>query len=139
MRRRRVSLKTHREEIGRWAAEGREDEWIAGVLGTSASSVQSFRSRNGIPHYKRRVWEEPESAAAMRSATRTYEGVVEAPARAGDAGEEGRAEDRIEGRVAVWFDPAVREDPVYRGRWMREGRVEVVVSGERMIVFRTGE
>lgn len=128
VRRKRVSLKSHREEIGWWAAEGREDEWIAGVLGTSASSVQSFRSRNGIPHYKRRVWEAPGRAAA----TRTYEGVLEAPAHAGD-------EPGERSRMAVWFDPAIREDPTYRESWMGEERVEVVVSGESMILLRAGD
>ncbi len=44
----RVSLRKFVEDVRRWVDEGRSDEWIASALGTSSSSVQSFRSRNGI-------------------------------------------------------------------------------------------
>ena len=36
------------DDIRRWVEEDRSDEWIASALGTSPSSVQSFRSRNAI-------------------------------------------------------------------------------------------
>ena len=49
----RVSLRKFVEDIRRWVEEGRSDDWIASALGTSASSVQSFRSRNAI--YRRGV------------------------------------------------------------------------------------
>lgn len=45
---RRVALKPHVERIRHWVDEGRDDEWIAQELNTTASSVQSFRSRNQI-------------------------------------------------------------------------------------------
>ncbi|MDP9456018.1 MAG: hypothetical protein CYG60_14235 [Actinobacteria bacterium] len=45
---RRVALKPHAAKIRRWVDEGRGDEWIAGELNTTPSSVQSFRSRNSI-------------------------------------------------------------------------------------------
>src|SRR5215203_3297912 len=44
----RASLRKFVVDIRRWVEEGRSDEWIASALGTSASSVQSFRSRNAI-------------------------------------------------------------------------------------------
>ena len=44
----RVSLRKFTDDIRRWVEEGRSDDWIASALGTSASSVQSFRSRNAI-------------------------------------------------------------------------------------------
>ena len=44
----RVSLRRFTEDIRRWVGEGRSDEWIASALGTTPSSVQSFRSRNAI-------------------------------------------------------------------------------------------
>jgi len=44
----RVSLRKFVEDIRRWVDEGRSDDWIAYALGTSPSSVQSFRSRNAI-------------------------------------------------------------------------------------------
>ena len=44
----RVSLRKFVEDIRRWVEEGKSDDWIASALGTSASSVQSFRSRNAI-------------------------------------------------------------------------------------------
>lgn len=45
---RRVALKPHAAKIRLWVDEGRSDEWIAQELGTTPSSVQSFRSRNSI-------------------------------------------------------------------------------------------
>ena len=36
------------DDIRRWVEEDRSDEWIASALGTSPSSVQSFRSRHAI-------------------------------------------------------------------------------------------
>lgn len=45
---RRVALKPHAAKIRHWVDEGRGDEWIAGELNTTPSSVQSFRSRNSI-------------------------------------------------------------------------------------------
>jgi hypothetical protein len=44
----RISLRKFTDDIRRWVEEGRSDEWIASALGTSPSSVQSFRSRNAI-------------------------------------------------------------------------------------------
>ena len=44
----RVELRKFVEDIQRWVEEGRSDDWIASALGTSPSSVQSFRSRNAI-------------------------------------------------------------------------------------------
>ena len=44
----RVSLRKFVDDVKRWVDEGKSDEWIASALGTSPSSVQSFRSRNGI-------------------------------------------------------------------------------------------
>ena len=44
----RVSLRKFIDDIRRWVEEDRSDEWIASALGTSPSSVQSFRSRNAI-------------------------------------------------------------------------------------------
>jgi hypothetical protein len=40
------SVEASHGEIREWVEAGKTDEWIAGTLGTSASSVQSFRSRN---------------------------------------------------------------------------------------------
>ena len=48
MKNRRVALKPHAAKIRRWVDEGRDDGWIARELNTTASSVQSFRSRNSI-------------------------------------------------------------------------------------------
>lgn len=45
---RRVALKPHAARIRYWVDEGRGDDWIAGELNTTPSSVQSFRSRNSI-------------------------------------------------------------------------------------------
>jgi hypothetical protein len=44
----RVSLRKFIDDIRRWVDEGRSDDWIASALGTSPSSVQTFRSRKAI-------------------------------------------------------------------------------------------
>src|SRR5215213_5943977 len=46
--RKRIALKPHMARIREWVETGKTDDWIADALGTSASSVQSFRSRNDI-------------------------------------------------------------------------------------------
>ncbi|BBL80513.1 hypothetical protein RxyAA322_23670 [Rubrobacter xylanophilus] len=109
----RVSLRKFRDDIERWVEEGRSDEWIASALGTSASSVQSFRSRNGI--YRRGaapVLRDPEDYAA-------YEGVVE------------RGE-----RVGLWFDPGVQDDPRWKEAWSGAERVEIRLTPKRIVLRR---
>lgn len=106
------------EDVRRWAAEGKDDEWIAGALGSTASSVQSFRSRNGIPHYKRST-EATFASLGMSTGGETYEGVLE---------ERG-------GRYAIWFDPSVADSIPYEF-WQKLEGVEVRVSPERIILLR---
>ena len=100
--RKRASLKNHEEQIGHWAAEGKDDEWIARAVGSSASSVQSFRSRHGIAHYKRRS-EPPEAGEAQPGSSYIYEAVLERR-----LGEDGRE------HWAVYFDPAIADCQAYR-------------------------
>jgi hypothetical protein len=97
----RVSLRKFVDDIRRWVEEERSDEWIASALGTSPSSVQSFRSRNAI--YRRgagSTLHDPEDYAS-------YEGVID------DQG------------PSVWFDPAVGDDPRWQKRWSSTERVEM--------------
>jgi hypothetical protein len=86
----RVSLRKFIDDIRRWVEEGRSDEWIASALGTSPSSVQSFRSRNAI--YRRATTSTLHDPKDYSS----YEGVLE-PAGPG-----------------VWFDPEIGIDPAGR-------------------------
>lgn len=115
----RVSLKKSVEEVRRWAAEGKDDEWIAKALGSTASSVQSFRSRNGIPHYKRST-EATFASLGMSTGSETYEGVLE----------------ERDGRYAVWFDPSVADSASYEAGWKSLEGVEVRVSPERIVILR---
>ena len=111
----RVSLRKFVDDIKRWVEEGRSDEWIASALGTSPSSVQSFRSRNGI--YRRgagSTLHDPQDYAS-------YEGVI-------DAGE----------HLGVWFDPSVGDDPRWRARWDEAERVEVRVTPSKIVLIRRG-
>src|SRR5215218_10131399 len=108
----RVSLRKFIDDIRRWVDEDRSDEWIASALGTSPSSVQSFRSRNAI--YRRggsSTLHNPQDYSS-------YEGVLE-PAGPG-----------------VWFDPEVANDP----RWQKRGnsieRVELRLSPTRIGLLR---
>ncbi|MCA1687609.1 MAG: hypothetical protein LC714_03200 [Actinobacteria bacterium] len=108
----RVSLRKFVDDVRRWVDEDRSDEWIASALGTSPSSVQSFRSRNGI--YRRGLTSplhDPEDYGA-------YEGVLESDG------------------PGIWFDPAVREDPRWRARWGETEGVELRLTPTRIVLVR---
>lgn len=111
----RVSLRKFIEDVKNWVDEGRTDEWIASALGTSASSVQSFRSRNGI--YRR----DAGSALGAPKEYGAYEGVLESADGLG-----------------AWFDPAVGDDPRWQSRWSGVGRVEVRMSPTRIVIVGRG-
>jgi hypothetical protein len=111
----RVSLRKFVGDIKHWVNEGRSDEWIANALGTSASSVQSFRSRNGI--YRN----SPGAALADPSDYVAYEGAIEANEPHGKS-------------LGAWFDPAVADDPCWQGRWSRIGRVEVRLTPTKIVL-----
>jgi hypothetical protein len=83
----RVSLRKVVEDIRRWIDDGRSDDLIASALGTSASSVQSFRSRKTI--YRRGTTSTLHDPKEFSS----YEGVLE-PSGPG-----------------MWFDPEIGSDP----------------------------
>jgi hypothetical protein len=111
----RVSLRKFVDDIKRWVDEGRSDDWIASALGTSPSSVQSFRSRNAI--YRRgagSTLHDPEDYAS-------YEGVIDA-----------------EDRPGIWFDPSVGDDPRWRSRWDDAERVEVRLTPTKIVLIRRG-
>lgn len=116
---RRISLRAHEESTRGWVSEGKGDAWIARALGTSAGSVQSFRSRRGILRDRedRRGGRRPHAPPAGPS----YEGCVEQGA---------------DGRVGVWFDPAVAEDERYREARARGGAVTVRVWTGRIVLER---
>ena len=108
----RVSLRKFIDDIRRWVEEGRSDEWIASALGTSPSSVQSFRSRNAI--YRRTgglTLHDPQEYSS-------YEGVLE-PEGPG-----------------IWFDPEVGDDPHWQKRWKSTARVELRLTPTRIVFLR---
>ena len=115
----RVSLRKFVEDVRRWVDEGRSDEWIASALGTSSSSVQSFRSRNGI--YRKNL----ESTLGEPDDYEAYEGVIESNG----------GPDMSPG---AWFDPAVAEDPRWRNRWGQVGKVEVHLSATKIVLVNRG-
>ena len=110
----RVSLRKFTDDIRRWVEEGRSDDWIASALGTSPSSVQSFRSRNAI--YRRRT----DSTLQEPQEYSSYEGVIE-PEGPG-----------------IWFDPTVGDDPRWQKRWISTDRVELHVTPTRIVLLRRG-
>ena len=108
----RIALKPHITQIREWVDAGKTDDWIADALGTSASSVQSFRSRNDI--YRRdRGSREPASV---------FEGVLDHGERDG---------------WGLWFDPAVADDPIWKEHWSGVESVVVKVA-EDSIVLEVG-
>jgi hypothetical protein len=110
----RVSLRKYIEDIRRWVEEGRSDDWIASALGTSASSVQPFRSRHAI--YRRQTTSTLYDPKEFSS----YEGVLE---RAGPG---------------VWFDPEIGTDPRWQKRWRSAEKVELRLTPTRIVLLRRG-
>jgi cold shock CspA family protein len=105
----RIALKPHMEQIREWVEAGKTDEWIADALGTSASSVQSFRSRNDIYRQERGL-REPESV---------FEGVLDHGERDG---------------WGLWLDPAIAEDPIWKEHWARVDAVVVKVAEDSIVL-----
>jgi hypothetical protein len=110
----RVSLRKFIDDIRRWVDEGRTDEWIASALGTSPSSVQSFRSRNAI--YRRTGGSRLHDPREYSS----YEGVLE-PEGPG-----------------IWFDPEIGNDTCWHKRWKSTERVELRLTPTRIVLLRCG-
>jgi hypothetical protein len=110
----RVSLRKFIDDIRRWVDEGRSDVWIASALGTSPSSVQSFRSRNAI--YRRQTTSTLHDPQDFSS----YEGVLESKG------------------PGVWFDPEVGNDPRWQNRWKSTERVELRLTPTRIVLLRRG-
>jgi cold shock CspA family protein len=98
------------EQIREWVEAGKTDEWIADALGTSASSVQSFRSRNDIYRRERGLVREPESV---------FEGVLDHGERDG---------------WGLWLDPAVAEDPIWKEHWADVDAVVVKVAEDSIVL-----
>ena len=111
----RVSLRKFIDDIHRWVEEDRSDDWIASALGTSPSSVQSFRSRNAIyrRHATTSTLYEPQDYSF-------YEGVLES-----------------EG-PGIWFDPQIGKDPRWHKRWKSIERVELRLTPSRIVFLRRG-
>ena len=105
----RIALKPHMEQIREWVEAGKADEWIADALGTSASSVQSFRSRNDI-YRRERGLREPESV---------FEGVLDHGERDG---------------WGLWHNPAVAEDPIWKEHWSGVDAVTVKVAEDSIVL-----
>lgn len=105
----RIALKPHIKEIREWVDAGKTDEWIADALGTSASSVQSFRSRNDI-YRRERGAREPMSV---------FEGVLDHGERDG---------------WGMWFDPSVADDPIWKEHWVGVDSVVVKVAEDSIVL-----
>ncbi len=120
-KKKRTSLKKHRQDIERWVSEGKDDEWIAGALGTSPSSVQSFRSRNGIS--RREFRGHAPEPARQKGPVSAFEGVL-------DHGEQDG--------WGLWFAAEVAEDPIWREVWQGVDSVRVRIR-EGSIVLEAQE
>ena len=105
----RIALKPHMEQIREWVEAGKTDDWIADALGTSASSVQSFRSRNDI-YRRERGAREPESV---------FEGVLDHGERDG---------------WGLWLDPAISDNPIWKEHWADVDAVIVKVAEDSIVL-----
>ena len=105
----RIALKPHMKQIREWVEGGKTDDWIADALGTSASSVQSFRSRNDI--YRR--------DRGAREPISVFEGVLDHGERDG---------------WGLWFDPSVADDPIWKEHWAGVESVVVKVAQDSIVL-----
>ena len=105
----RIALKPHMEQIREWVEAGKTDDWIADALGTSASSVQSFRSRNDI-YRRERGPREPESV---------FEGVLDHGECVG---------------WGLWLDSAIAEDPIWKEHLSGVEAVIVKVAEDSIVL-----
>jgi len=110
----RIALKPHIKQIREWVDAGKTDDWIADALGTSASSVQSFRSRNDI--YRR--------DRGAREPVSVFEGVLDHGERDG---------------WGLWFDPAVADDPIWKEYWTGVEAVVVKVAEDSIVLEVSGD
>jgi cold shock CspA family protein len=101
------------DRIREWVEAGKTDDWIADALGTSASSVQSFRSRNDI-YRRERGPREPETS---------FEGVLDHGERDG---------------WGLWLDPSIAEDPIWKEHWARVEAVVVKVAEDSIVLEDDG-
>ncbi len=111
--RKRIALKPHMDRIKEWVEAGKTDDWIADALGTSASSVQSFRSRNDI-YRRERGPSEPESL---------FEGVLDHGERDG---------------WGLWLDPSIAQDPIWKEHWAGVEAVVVKVAEDSIVLEADG-
>ncbi len=105
----RIALKPHMKQIREWVDAGKTDEWIADALGTSASSVQSFRSRNDIYRRER----------GGQEIGVVFEGVLDHGERDG---------------YGLWLDPAVTDDPIWQEHWAGIDAVVVKISRDSIVL-----
>src|SRR4028119_435601 len=105
----RIALKPHIKQISEWVDAGKTDDWIADALGTSASSVQSFRSRNDIYRRERGLSEQGT----------VFEGVLDHGERDG---------------WGLWLDPAIAEDPIWKEHWADVEAVVVKVAEDSIVL-----
>ncbi len=110
----RVALKPHVGRIREWVEAGKTDGWIADVLGSTASSVQAFRSRNGIHRLL-----PPRGHGARRGPESVFEGVLDHGERDG---------------WGLWLDPSVAEDPIWQERWSGVEAVVVKVAENSIVL-----
>jgi len=110
----RIALKPHITQIREWVDAGKTDEWIADALGTSASSVQSFRSRNDIYRRER----------GSREPVSVFEGVLDHGERDG---------------WGMWFDPSVADDPIWKQHWAGVHSVVVKVAEDSIVLEVAGD
>ena len=105
----RIALKPHMKQIREWVDAGKTDEWIADALGTSASSVQSFRSRNDIYRRER----------GGHEVGTVFEGVLDHGERDG---------------YGLWLDPEVADDPIWQEHWAGIDAVVVKISRDSIVL-----
>ncbi len=107
----------HLPTIQRWVDQGKDDAWIAGALGTTPGSIQSFRSRKGIYRQARpRGSGERVAQAGLVSA---FEGVL-------DHGEEDG--------WGLWFDATVADDAIWREHWQGVESVGVRMTRDAIVL-----
>jgi hypothetical protein len=162
----RKSLRPQLNQIRAWVRQGRTDAWIAHQVGVPASELRDFRHRHGLtaegeePESDLDLRDEIEAEIEAElgepepeeeeGATDEDEGDgEEEPAgrrrRRRRRGRRGRGRRRAveatfdqgdEEGYGIWFDPAIKDDPIYAEHWAGHRALRVTIEPERIVLER---
>ena len=133
-----MSKEPNQKEIKDLVEQGRTDAWIAHKLGISGAELIEHKVELGLA-------EPPEAPEEADAGVGIAEEKPEPKADPGEKGQdavEAKADNEYEGALehgekdgyGLWFDPAVQDDSVYKGKWADIKSVKVSFESDKIII-----